>query len=116
MATRTRRRKSEEGTEVPVKTAGTIKVFRAYSASGALMDEDEGLEEMDARNFDVEPAYVSVNHGRTVNIGNYESVRVDVRVSLPCYAEEVGEALLHADNTAINYLEDVVKDYVEELK
>lgn len=39
--------------------------------------------------FKSEPAYVSVKAGFTLNLGNYESGRVDVMVSMPCYPEEI---------------------------
>lgn len=110
-----RRKRTEDTTTLPKKESGTIKVFRSYTANGVVMSEDEGLEDMDVKTFQVEPAYVSVNHGRTVNVGNFESVRVDVRVSLPCYTEEVAEAIVAADNLSSNYLTDVVNDYVKEI-
>lgn len=31
-----------------------------------------------------DPAYVSIGAGLTENLGNFESLRLDVRVSLPC--------------------------------
>lgn len=115
MTTRKRVRR-ESGETLPKKESGTIKVFRAFSSGGELMSEDEGVEDLEVREFKVDPAYISVNHGRTVNIGNFESVRVDVRVSIPCYKEEVNEAILYADNTSSDCLQDIVADYVEEIE
>ena len=37
------------------------------------------------RPFVTTPANVSVKGGATVNLGNYESARVDVMLSCPCY-------------------------------
>lgn len=115
MATRKQVRRESSDT-LHKKESGTIKVFRSFSSSGEVMSEDEGVEDLEVREFKVDPAYISVNHGRTVNIGNFESVRVDVRVSIPCYKEEVVEAILYADNTSSDYLKDIVADYVEEIK
>lgn len=39
--------------------------------------------------FEAEPAYVSVKNGFTKNMGNYESARVEVMVSFPCYPEDI---------------------------
>ena len=39
--------------------------------------------------FKTEPAYVRVSAGKTCNLGNYESLRVDVAITMPCYIEEV---------------------------
>jgi hypothetical protein len=41
-------------------------------------------------------ARVEVGIGVTVNIGNFESLRVDVRVSVPCLPAEVDEAYQQA--------------------
>ena len=41
--------------------------------------------------FVTNPATVSVKAGATVNLGNYESARVDVMVSIPCYVEEIDD-------------------------
>lgn len=116
MVAKRRTRRRAEGIAVPKQEATTVKVSRAYTSSGTLMDEDEGFEELEVRKFETDPAYVSVNHGRTVNLGAYESARLDVRVSVPCYPEEVTEALLYADTTAVDFLEDSIAEYVEELK
>lgn len=42
--------------------------------------------------FKTQPAIVSVRLGTTLNLGNYRSARVEVGISMPCYAEQVGEA------------------------
>jgi hypothetical protein len=34
--------------------------------------------------FADEPARVGVSLGKTINMGNFESLRIDVQVSLPC--------------------------------
>jgi len=115
-ARRRRVKKAEDGTPIPKQDPVTVKVFRAYTSSGALMSEDEGFEEIEVRKFEVEPAYISVNHGRTMNLGDYESARLDVRVSVPCYPEEINEALLYADKTAHDFLEDSIDEYVKEIK
>ena len=116
MATRRRRKASEDATSVPKMDKVTITASRAYVTGGTTVSEDSGVEELEVRKFEVEPAYISVNHGRTANLGNYESARVDVRVSVPCYAEEINEAIAYADILASEHLEMILKDYVEELK
>ena len=116
MATRRRRKASEDATSVPKMDKVTITASRAYVTGGTTVSEDSGVEELEVRKFEVEPAYISVNHGRTANLGNYESARVDVRVSVPCYAEEIEEAIAYADVTASDNLEVILKEYIEELK
>lgn len=46
---------------------------------------------MEIRPFETNPATVSVKGGATVNLGNYESARVDVMLTVPCYLEEIDE-------------------------
>jgi len=42
------------------------------------------------------PARVKVSQGLTINMGNYESARIDAGVELPCYVEEVSDAFERA--------------------
>lgn len=62
---------------------------------------EEGAPEIIAvHRFLTEPAQVQVGMGVTLNLGNYESARIDVRLSVPVYREEINEAY------------DFVKQYV----
>jgi len=54
------------------------------------------------RPFATNPATVSVKAGATVNLGNFESARIDVMLSMPCYVEEV------------NFIYEQVKDWVDD--
>lgn len=58
------------------------------------LDEKERRKEgkIEVRPFVSAPASVSVSYGMTVNMGNFESARVDIFASLPCYPEEMGKA------------------------
>jgi hypothetical protein len=40
------------------------------------------------RLFKTAPSRVTVHMGRTINMGNYESARIDVEINCPCYTEE----------------------------
>ncbi len=42
--------------------------------------------------FVTEPARVQVDYGITINLGNFESARIGVAVSVPCYFEELDAA------------------------
>lgn len=48
----------------------------------------ETREHISIRPFATTPARVGVKFGRTINLGNYESARVDVSFDIPCYVEE----------------------------
>lgn len=67
----------------------TVSVQRTFGKIAAAEADEQTLE---VKTFAVEPAAVELGYGLTLNIGNYESARVDVRVSVPCYREEVNEA------------------------
>ncbi len=62
------------------------------TASGFGVDKNE-TKTISVVKFESEPAYVRANAGVTKSTGNYESLRVDISVSLPCYPEEVDEVL-----------------------
>jgi len=48
----------------------------------------EERRHIEIRPFATDPARVGVKLGRTINLGNYESARIDVSLDIPCYAEE----------------------------
>lgn len=67
--------------------------------------EQENAEEMlETRQFPegTHPATVMYSRGVTINMGNYQTARVDVGIVLPCFPEEVeqvweyGQALVAA--------------------
>lgn len=74
-------------------------------------EEKNRNEKLNVRKFMVEPAYVRVNAGMTKNMGNYESLRLDVSLTVPCYAEEI-DAVFHsvADRVSV-FLEEEMKQY-----
>lgn len=56
--------------------------------------EDESV--LDIVPIEGSPAYVDYKVGYTTNLGSYESARVSVGISLPCYPEEVDSAVAFA--------------------
>lgn len=75
----------------------TATVTRVYGKIGAPEAKDETIE---VKTFVTQPATVELGYGLTLNIGNYESARVDVKVSVPCYREETDAAYEWAKNWA----------------
>lgn len=51
--------------------------------------EEVSSERIRIRPFVSTPATISVKAGVTINLGNYESGRVDVMLTMPCYPEEI---------------------------
>lgn len=76
--------------------AGQLTVTRQFTKSGERVGEDADEEVLDVAQFPegVKPAEIDYRQGITVNMGNFESVRVDVGVKYPCFAEEADEAFV----------------------
>lgn len=68
-------------------------VFKDGAQQTVLKDEKKDLE---IRIFETEPAKVFVGLGLTISLKQYESIRIDVGLSVPCYVEEKEAAYVHA--------------------
>lgn len=68
-------------------------------------DENTVSETIKVRPFVTEPANVSMKSGVTINLGNYQSARVDIMISVPCYVEEIDEVF----NKIRDYIDDRLK-------
>lgn len=90
---------------------GRLQVRRQYKGKDEESVKDEYLE---ARRFPegTHPAWVGAKYGATVNIGNYESVRIEASVSLPCYTEEIDAAF----EAAWSMVEDEVRPQVRDAR
>lgn len=84
----TRRRRLDGGRD-RVAEGGRAQVSVVRVRSRAVLSEDRREEEFDSEVFQTDPAYVRVAHGVTKSIGDYESLRVDVAITMPCYKEQV---------------------------
>lgn len=56
-------------------------------------DAETSETELSIHKFVTEPAYLRVAAGVTKSTGNYESLRVDVSVTYPCYREQITDEL-----------------------
>ena len=91
-----------------------IEAASRLTISSKYMGKDESTpKNIEVRKFEVEPAYVRVSAGMTKNMGNYESLRVDVALTVPCYTEEIDKVVpLVADKVAA-FLQDELSNYEE---
>jgi hypothetical protein len=80
-------------------------VSRQYLEGKQVTTADTKNEVMEVRTFLTEPAKVHVSKGLTLNLGNFESARIDVSVAVPCYLEELDAAYRFADNWVETRLE-----------
>lgn len=76
----------------------TAQVKRQYFIDGKKPNGQEQVtnELIEVRTFVTEPAKVGLNMGITLNLGNFESARIDVSLHQPCYAEEKDAAFTNA--------------------
>ena len=74
---------------------------------------DEVYEERHIHKFISEPAYVRVGAGVTKNMGDYESLRVDVSITMPCYPEHVDELYPILADKVADRLSEEVSQYIE---
>lgn len=86
-------------TEVPT----TVLVERQYKIGKEgewTPPEVKADEKIAIHRYITQPATVGIEMGGTVNMGNFESARVSVTVTVPCYREEVVEATTWVKNYA----------------
>lgn len=66
--------------------------------------------------FATNPAYVRVSSGITKNMGDYESLRVDVSLSVPCYVEEIDTVVPAVAEAVLEHLNATVDHFISEDK
>lgn len=93
---------------VSIKTEGSQTVAVEGSSFGVSQDERVPLE---VEPFVTEPAYVRVSAGVTKNLGNYESFRCDVSITMPCYPEEVETVKERVSDAVARILEEEMVKY-----
>lgn len=90
-------------------------VGRQWSSISAKMSgettEEFEQEEIDVGVFesDAPVAIAKVSVGSTINVGDYNSARCDVGVELPCYVEELPDALKTAYKMAVRMQNSIVR-------
>lgn len=91
-----------------------MTVTRQFFEGKRLLKEDEERTELEVLVFETEQiSSTSVKLGLTVNLGNFESVRADVMVSVPHYEEERADAFLYALGAAEKQLPVIFGDKAE---
>jgi hypothetical protein len=81
-----------------VKRSGEVVITtsRKKTSGDKELSSVEHTEHDSVSNLPPHPAYVEVNGGLTKNIGNYESIRIGVHVSVPCRPTISGIRKAHA--------------------
>lgn len=75
------------------RTAAKTETGRRTTRSAAYGNEEEENETLEDVTFPpgVEPAFVRASAGGTYNLGDYQSLRLDVSVTLPCRPSRIEE-------------------------
>ena len=95
--------------QMAVVREGLVTVTRMYSKGKILKSEESTTERIQVLPMTpgVPAGCVSFGYGMTVNMGNYESGKVECRVELPCYLHEIEECF-HAAHDFVNERIDVL--------
>lgn len=96
-----------------VGKSGKIMVTRTYKKSGAVIDESSSEDQLEVQRFVTFPATVSMDGGMTLNLGNFESMKIGVFASIPCYKEEINEAFEYVKELTANRLSLEVREAQE---
>ncbi len=89
--TRKLRSSSAKARGAAVKEMGKRVSHRVVKDHHGYEEENELVEDVTSASFPpgVEPAFVRVAAGGTYNLGNFESMRLDVSVTLPCMPDDI---------------------------
>jgi hypothetical protein len=82
--------KHEEGMELS-STLGQVSVEVQRTQIGDVLEDSAKEELIKVTPFMTDPASVTVGAGVTKNMGNYESLRIFVQMTVPCYKEELDD-------------------------
>lgn len=67
-------------------------VTRSFRVNGEEGPEETQEETLAVHEFVTAPAEVGLDLGLTLNLGNFESARISVHLTTPCYREEMDDA------------------------
>jgi hypothetical protein len=70
----------------------TIYVTRTLAFKGTTTSSSESEDVIAVHKFATDPAKVAVDYALTINLGNFESAKIGVSVTVPCYVEEINQA------------------------
>jgi hypothetical protein len=82
-----------EATKLAATQAVVTKQFKFNKSLGVPQSEEETLA---VHRFLTEPARVEVSLGLTLNLTNYESAKITIGITVPCYKEETEDAFAWA--------------------
>lgn len=103
MNERSRISSPKRGGQTGAAPTGEITTSESKTVSGEQVSESSETHNPTSFIESKTPAYVRVAGGKTINLGNYESMRIDVCVELPSEPTKEGIEQTYAD--AVNYVD-----------
>lgn len=97
------------------KKSETATVTASISESGDKVLEYSTGEKLATKTLE-RPAEVSISVGLTLNLGNYESARIDVGLKLPCEPDDIDTVYAYTEQWVEARLETEVAKVKEFLK
>jgi len=97
-------------------TPGKAQITTTHKKNGELLDET--ATELDVEGpigYQDPTCTVGLVLSHTKNLGNFESVRVEVRLDMPAYPEEIDPIFDHIKKWCDSKLTDVISDINESL-
>lgn len=109
MATATPARRTRSRAVQPDVEVAETKVMVTTSLNKD--DPQEREEVIEVHQFVTTPAQVKVSAGMTLSIAKFEFLRVDVAVTMPCYKEEVEQAIPLVADIVAAHLTTEIENY-----
>lgn len=74
--------------------------------------EEAGNSNRESMGFSSEPAFIKVGAGVTKNLGDFESLRVDVAITMPCRVEDIDTTYEELSTKVADMLDSEVDKYL----
>jgi hypothetical protein len=74
------------------------------------IDSVDKVAETEPKRFNGTPAQVTYSRGATINLGQYNSKRVSVSITMPCNPDEVSETLQDTIHEVDNRIESLINN------
>lgn len=93
---------------------GTVTTSRKTTGRDEVTETKDFADETECAN----PAYVGVTQGMTKNMGDYNSVKIGVHISIPCLPEDddIRRAYARASKLASEFMDEEYEQAVGELE
>jgi len=88
-------------------------VSSSKSASGQVIAETLGESQVLNQGVFMDGTSITVEGGRVLNLGNYETARIGVTITVPCTKDSVEEAYDYATKWVSDKIEEAVKSAKE---